>query len=79
MYYAAENIGYVSAELAWQRRKEAARISKDIATLSPHFRTLTPRTHLTSDLGLETFDRGQGRERNREGPGNLRCGPRPAV
>jgi len=39
MYYAAEDIGYVSAELARQRRQKAAKISKGIATLSSHFRT----------------------------------------
>jgi four helix bundle protein len=39
MYYVAEDIGYVSAELARQRRKKAAKISRGIATLSSHFRT----------------------------------------
>jgi len=39
MYYAAEDIGYISAELARQRREKAAKISKGIATLSSHFRT----------------------------------------
>lgn len=39
MYYAAEDIGYVCAEVARQRRQKAAKISKGIATLSSHFRT----------------------------------------
>jgi four helix bundle protein len=39
MYYAAEDIGYVSAEVARQRREKAVKISKGIATLSSHFRT----------------------------------------
>jgi len=39
MYYSAEDIGYVCAEVAQQRRQKGAKISRGIATLSSHFRT----------------------------------------
>lgn len=38
MYYAAEDIRYVSVNVARQRRDRAAKISKGIATLSSHLR-----------------------------------------
>ncbi len=38
MYYVAEDIRYVSDEVARQRRERAAKISKGIASLTAHFR-----------------------------------------
>jgi four helix bundle protein len=38
MYYPAEDLSYVSSEVAAQRRERARKISKGIATLSARFR-----------------------------------------
>jgi len=38
MYYVAQDIEYVSAAIARQRREKAAKISKGIATLTARFR-----------------------------------------
>ena len=38
MYYAAEDLQYMSAALARQRRQRAIKISKGIATLTSRFR-----------------------------------------
>ena len=38
MYYAAEDVHYVSSAVACQRRERAVKISKGIATLTSRFR-----------------------------------------
>ena len=38
MYYAAEDIQYVTSDVALQRREKVIKISKGIATLTSRFR-----------------------------------------
>jgi hypothetical protein len=38
MYYAAENLGYVSSDVADTRRSKAGQISANIASLASHLR-----------------------------------------
>jgi four helix bundle protein len=42
MYYPAEDLGYVSSEVARNRREKVRTISKGIATLTTRFRPSTP-------------------------------------
>ena len=45
MYYAAEDLGYVTAEIALDRRERAVRISKGIASLTIRVRTSKTKKH----------------------------------